>query len=96
MLLALKMIPLPQPATMPPIIQEVTGRGVTNWDGEGAYTHKTSYILFVMISKYEVNQIKHIVHSIDPNAFMIFTEGCSVDGNSCKFQRDYCTGGQTA
>lgn len=62
-------------------IIERMGRGVTNWDGEGAYTNKTSYILFVMISKYEVAQIKEIVHSIDPNAFMIFTEGCSVDGN---------------
>ena len=62
-------------------IMEQTGRGVTNWDGEGAYTNKTSYILFVMISKYEVAQIKRIVHSIDPHAFMIFTEGCSVDGN---------------
>lgn len=62
-------------------IMEQMGRGVTNWDGEGAYTNKTSYILFVMISKYEVTQIKKIVHSIDPNAFMIFTEGCSVDGN---------------
>lgn len=62
-------------------IMEQMGRGVTNWDGEGAYTNKTSYILFVMISKYEVGQIKRIVHSIDPNAFMIFTEGCAVDGN---------------
>lgn len=62
-------------------ILEQMGRGVTNWDGEGAYTNKTSYILFVMISKYEVSQIKRIVHSIDPNAFMIFTEGCSVEGN---------------
>lgn len=62
-------------------IMEQTGRGVTNWDGEGAYTNKTSYILFVMISKYEMGQIKEIVRSIDPNAFMIFTEGCSVDGN---------------
>ena len=62
-------------------IMEQMGRGVTNWDGEGAYTNKTSYILFVLISKYEVGQIKKIVHSIDPNAFMIFTEGCSVEGN---------------
>lgn len=62
-------------------IMEQTGRGVTNWDGEGAYTNKTSYILLVVISKYEVSQIKHIVRSIDPNAFMIFTEGCSVEGN---------------
>lgn len=62
-------------------IMEETGRGVTNWEGAGAYTNQTSYILFVMISKYEVNQIRRIVQSIDPNAFMIFTEGCSVEGN---------------
>ena len=62
-------------------IMEETGRGVTNSEGAGAYTNETSYILFVMISKYEVNQIRRIVHSIDPNAFMIFTEGCSVEGN---------------
>ncbi len=62
-------------------IMEQTGRGVTNWDGEGAYTHRTSYILFVMISKYEVAQLKKIVRKLDPDAFMIFTEGCSVDGN---------------
>lgn len=62
-------------------IMEQTGRGVTNWDGEGAYTNRTSYILFVMVSKYEVAQLKKIVRRLDPNAFMIFTEGCSVDGN---------------
>lgn len=62
-------------------IIEQMGRGVTNWDGAGAYTNQTSYILFVVISKYEVNRLKRVVHSIDPNAFMIFTEGCSVSGN---------------
>lgn len=62
-------------------IMEETGRGVTNWDGEGAYTNETSYILFVMISKYEQEQIKRIVQNIDPNAFMIFNEGSSVVGN---------------
>ena len=62
-------------------IMEQTGRGATNWDGKGAYTQKTAYILYVMISKYEVAKIKKIVHSIDPDAFMIFTEGCSVDGH---------------
>jgi uncharacterized membrane-anchored protein YitT (DUF2179 family) len=34
-----------------------------------------------MISKYEVAQLKKIVRNLDPNAFMIFTEGCSVEGN---------------
>ncbi|CUX39567.1 YitT family protein [Clostridium sp. C105KSO13] len=57
------------------------GRGVTNWDGSGAYTNETSYILFVVISKYEVRQLKRLVRSMDPHAFMIFTEGCSIAGN---------------
>ena len=62
-------------------IMEQTRRGVTNWDGEGAYTHADSSILMVVVSKYEVNELKRIVKSIDPNAFMIFTEGCDIDGN---------------
>ena len=62
-------------------IMSQMGRGVTDWDGEGAYTKEDSKILLVMINKYEVPQIKHIVKEIDPDAFMIFTEGCSVEGN---------------
>jgi len=62
-------------------IMEEIGRGVTNWNGQGAYTSETSYILYVMISKYEENQIKRIVQGIDPNAFMIFSEGSRVVGN---------------
>ena len=56
-------------------------RGVTKWDGEGAYTHASSSILMVVISKYEVNRLKRIVQSIDKDAFMIFTEGCDITGN---------------
>lgn len=62
-------------------IMEKTGRGVTDWDGEGAYTKEDTRILFVVINKYEVPQIKNIVKEIDPKAFMIFNEGCSVEGN---------------
>lgn len=57
------------------------GRGVTNWDGTGAYTNKTSYILYVMISKYEKPTLRKIVKSIDPDAFIIYSEGLTVDGN---------------
>lgn len=56
-------------------------RGVTNWEGEGAYTHKSSNILFVVVSKYEVGELKRVIHSIDPDAFVVFTEGCAIDGN---------------
>ena len=63
------------------IVMEEMHRGVTDWIGEGAYTQKETNILIIVISKYEVAQLKEIVHRVDPDAFMIFTEGCSVDGN---------------
>ena len=28
-----------------------------------------------------MGQLKEIVHKVDPNAFVIFAEGCIVDGN---------------
>ncbi len=62
-------------------IMEETGRGVTNWKGVGAYTNENTEVLSVVISKYEVNQIKRIVQRIDENAFMIFNEGSYVIGN---------------
>ncbi|MEJ8735568.1 MULTISPECIES: YitT family protein [Mediterraneibacter] len=69
---------------IPQAIMQQTGRGVTNWDGAGAYTNEHSSILFVVISKHEVSTIKQIVNGIDPNAFMVFNEGCSVSGNFIK------------
>lgn len=63
------------------VIMSQMGRGVTNWEGIGAYTNETTYVLCVMISKYEKPQIKRIVTNIDPDAFIIYSEGCSVDGH---------------
>lgn len=63
------------------LVMEEMGRGVTDWVGEGAYTEQETYILLIVISKYEMGQLKEIVHKVDPNAFVIFTEGCIVDGN---------------
>lgn len=57
------------------------GRGVTTWEGFGAYTNETSHILYIMISKYEIEQLKDIIHRVDPKAFIIFNEGSSVVGN---------------
>ncbi len=56
-------------------------RGVTCWDGEGAYTHEKEHILYVIVSKYEVGRIKQIVREIDPQAFVSITEGSMVMGN---------------
>lgn len=60
------------------------GRGITKWVSQGAYTHEQSNILYIMLSKYEVSQLKTIIHKYDPNAFIVVNEGVSVDGNYLK------------
>lgn len=62
-------------------IMKDMGRGVTYWQGAGAYTKSETHILVTVISKYEEAQIKKIIYNIDPNAFVIFNEGMSISGN---------------
>lgn len=56
-------------------------RGVTYWDGVGAYTGEYTHILVTIISKYEINHLKRAVLDVDPNAFIILNEGLQVLGN---------------
>ena len=56
-------------------------RGVTCWEGKGAYTGENTSILITVISKYEINQLRKIVLDRDPKAFIIFNEGMNVIGN---------------
>lgn len=65
------------------IMQEL-GRGVTKWEGAGAYTGDLTHIHTTMINKVEIPLLRRKVLSIDPKAFVIFTEGSQVVGN---FQR---------
>lgn len=56
-------------------------RGVTEWNGTGAYTKEDSKVLYVVVSKFEVGELKRLIHSLDPDAFVVFNEGCAIDGN---------------
>ncbi len=58
-----------------------TRRGVTKWEGCGAYTQESTQILVSCINKYEVNEMLDLVHSIDPQAFVIVDENVMVSGN---------------
>ena len=62
-------------------IMEKLGRGVTYWDGVGAYTGTDVHVLCVCLSKYEIEELLHTVHSIDPHAFVTMQEGVRVHGN---------------
>lgn len=52
------------------------GRGMTFWQGKGAYTKENTYVMVTVISKYEVNQLKHIIKGLDPQAFTLFLKVC--------------------
>jgi len=63
------------------LIMDQLNRGVTYWQGNGAYTHEGTNILVTVASKYEAAFIRKIVKNEDPNAFIIVNEGVSVVGN---------------
>lgn len=58
-----------------------TGRGVTYWNGKGAFTDQDLYVLVTALNKYEIRFFKKIVYKADPNAFVIFSEGSNITGN---------------
>ena len=70
-----------------PLEVEIMGqvhRGLTSWGAQGGYTGDDVTILMTVISKYEIAQLRTIVHKIDPKAFVMIDEGVSVDGHFLK------------
>jgi len=52
-------------------ILEELERGVTFLSGKGAYTGADRPVLYCVITRAEVSQLKTIVHAADPQAFMV-------------------------
>ncbi len=69
------------------IFKEV-GRGATFLFAEGAYTHKQSKIVFVVIKLTQIAKIKSIVQKHDPQAFMIIQEATEVMGKGFTLKSD--------
>ncbi len=55
-------------------------RGVTYWEGKGAYTNQETEVLCTIVSKSEVESVKQDILSLDPKAFIICSEGLQVTG----------------
>ena len=56
------------------------GRGVTYWEGVGAYTGENVHVLCVCLSKYEIEELRQVVRAVDPHAFLVVEEGIRVEG----------------
>ena len=66
------------------VIMDELGRGVTWWEGVGAYTGENVHVLCVCLSKYEIEELFHTVHEMDPHAFITLQEGVRIYGNFLK------------
>ena len=62
-------------------IIEKLGRSVTYWEGTGAYSGKGLHVLVVCLSKFEIEELLHAVHAMDPHAFTTVQEKVRVYGN---------------
>lgn len=62
-------------------IMENLHRGVTYWEGTGAYTGGAIHVLCVSLSKYEIEELLHVVRGIDPHAFITVQKGVQIYGN---------------
>jgi uncharacterized membrane-anchored protein YitT (DUF2179 family) len=65
------MIVTTQPEGIARRILEDMERGVTVLSGRGAYTGAARDVLYVVVARSEVPQIKALVHEEDPQAFMV-------------------------
>lgn len=69
---------------LPKNIMSRVGRGVTYWEGKGAYTGSDMRVLCVCVSKFEVAELQETVRELDPHAFFIVQEGVRIGGNFAK------------
>jgi uncharacterized membrane-anchored protein YitT (DUF2179 family) len=65
------------------ILREMV-RGVTMWPGVGMYSGEARQILFCVISRSEVSQLKALIHETDPGAFVVIGQAHEALGEGFK------------
>lgn len=61
-------------------IMSGTRRGLTYWNGKGAFSNEEKYILVCAMNKYEIRLLNKIIKKEDPQAFVILSEGQKISG----------------
>lgn len=62
-------------------IMTVMHRGITHLVGKGAYTGEDVSVLYIMLSKYDVHQLRTIIKKYDPRAFIAIESHADIYGN---------------
>ena len=55
-------------------VMDELGRGVTGMDAKGMYTQDYKCVLYCVVSRKEIVQLKEIVNDVDPDAFVIVSD----------------------
>ena len=66
---------------MPAAIDAKLGRGATYLYSQGTYTHEDSKVVLVAIYPKQIAELKELVMSVDPNAFVILQDAHQVLGD---------------
>ena len=76
-------------AAIAKVIIEDLDRGATYLNGEGTYSHKEKKVIFTVVKKQQVAELKRLVMEIDPNAFVVVQEAHQVLGEGfARYSRD--------
>ena len=59
-------------------------RGVTAISARGMYTHEERSLLYITISRVQVNDLRHVIGEVDPNAFVVIGQGHTAYGEGFK------------
>jgi uncharacterized membrane-anchored protein YitT (DUF2179 family) len=69
-----------KPDAVSAVLMHELERGVTAWPGQGMYTHQERTILFVTVSRPQVSDLRRLVFSVDPDAFLVIGQGHTAYG----------------
>ncbi len=64
-----------EPESVAAVMMQHLDRGVTAWVGKGMYTGQDRNILFVTVTRSQVNDLRQLVFSVDPAAFVVIGQG---------------------
>lgn len=73
-----------EPDAIADAVMERLGRGVTRLAAHGMYSKQDRCMLYITVSRSQVNDLRHIITDIDPHAFVVIGQGQTAYGQGFK------------
>ena len=69
-----------QPELVCDYVTKELGRGATVWEGQGAYTHQTHYVVLTVLSRGQAVVLRRYLKEHDPSAFLLVSNSSEIFG----------------